>query len=204
MERRKEVKSLEKNAHCENIENVLQPDKRGSIKKMGAVSVCLSLAYSLPNGWYRPLVGSIVLPAHAQTSTIVSFTETFSVDCSDPFGPNTADYRISDFDDSVRPFLDLITGQFDSLPGSRIRVETYPSDMGVSKFNLGVDRAFTTESLTLDIERDCTSGAITEITNTLTDTVFLSDSGNAYSGSASFSSANGVLTVVLTFTLLQT
>lgn len=67
-----------------------KPDgsRRGALKRLGAGGVAAGAAAALPAAWTRPVVESVVLPAHAQTSGVpdgdfalqVSFEDTRWID----------------------------------------------------------------------------------------------------------------------------
>ena len=48
--------------------NIQSAKRRGALKSIGGSAAAIAAAQNLPDTWKKPLVDSIVLPAHAETT----------------------------------------------------------------------------------------------------------------------------------------
>ena len=72
--------SRQKKSHTDTIgkpnDNITRQTRRGALRKILAAGGVIAGAQTLPNSWKKPIIESVVLPAHAGTSDVKSETGT--------------------------------------------------------------------------------------------------------------------------------
>jgi hypothetical protein len=85
--------------------------RRKLLKSIAAGSGAIVAGKSLPESWSRPVVDSVLLPAHAQTSPqATTFTQTIRVDVPDSAGDN---FSMPPFNFNVSGFTPTGAGTVD-------------------------------------------------------------------------------------------
>lgn len=76
------IKKQQSHRSDPHTDNDLQPNgsRRRILRKSGATVLASLAAMQLPKKWQRPVINSVILPAHAQTSTVTTSSTTVTPD----------------------------------------------------------------------------------------------------------------------------